>query len=295
MVIGSILGSTYRHYQAGPVVSSTSNRPTITQEEAQEVLHYAFAAPAVHNNEWNTWLAPSGYTHISPIDLPRWVLVDQMEARAFCFFDPETGLKAALFQKENQLLITFAALNGFESEVPQDQRKTYLYRVIQAGAYNLLWDKPRAFERALSLVENIKNLNQFSNFHIVLTGASFGGGVASYVSLKTNLHAFCFNSLPLGSWVQTDAGPQAMELSKRKITQITVETDWLSDNFLMRAFAVLSHHFPLPLVPGKRVFLPTAYQSNLFETHSYVVGSLLVFKGFNRSDLPEFIIPQLTR
>lgn len=269
-----------------------SARPQITPEEAKRVLPYAFSAPAIHMNTWSTWLEPSGYRHISPASLTLPVLPGQIEAREACFFDPQTALKVALFQKGNELMLVFGALNSSYTEVDPASRNAYMRKLLGAGGYNLVWGRPLVFQRALELVDMLKNLPHFQNLELRLAGQSFGGGIASYVALKLDCPAICFNSLPIGSWVSRDVGPAGIQLADRNIKQVSVEGDWLSDNFLMRYRDWVSAMISLPSLPGKRVFVPTAYAS-LNETHAYVVGSLLVYTGFDRCAQPAGIVQML--
>ena len=100
-----------------------------------------------------------------------------------------------------------------------------------AGGYNLACDRPLVFERAISLVQLVQNHQAYQNLDLVLTGQSFGGGLASSTALKIDgCRAICFNSLPLGPWAQLEISP----LTEHKITQVTVVGDWLSDNPFLR-------------------------------------------------------------
>lgn len=281
-------------WRVWPASSSTdSARPEITQTEAKSVLHYAFATPAICTNQWETWLKPSGFKHLSPTSLSMTNLPRQIEKREFCFFDPETALKVALFEKGNDLLVVFGALNSSSTEVDDAQKSAYMRKLLCAGGYNLVWGRPLVFQRACELVTALKEMPRFKHLNMVLTGHSFGGGIASYAALKLNCRAICFNSLPLGSWVKHDIGTEGIKLADRMIRQITIAGDWLSDNFLIKYRHLVSAVFTLPSLPGRRVFVPTAYPTNRFETHSYIVGSLLVHTGFDKCDQPASIVPKL--
>ncbi|MBA2367911.1 MAG: hypothetical protein H0V82_02670 [Candidatus Protochlamydia sp.] len=259
-------------------------------DEIKALIPYSFAVPTVADGSWEYWLKPVGFEPISPGELSIGQLPGQLEARTTCFFCPETALKVALFKKGNELMIVFGALDSFTNEVPEKDHNSKWWSVIKAGAYNLLWGRPLAFERAHQLVQLLQNATQFKDNQMVLVGQSFGGGLAAYTALKiANCRGICFNSLPLGSWVNQEI-EDCKNLGYAKITQVTVKLDWLPDNYLMRNREIFESYVSMPWLPGRTLSIPTAYPGNIFETHAYIVGSLLKFTGHEITSSPREVM-----
>lgn len=260
----------------------------ISFEETRDILDYAFAALTINDNDWRTWLAPLGYDHVAPARFAA-VMPEGVQARDFCIFCPETGLKLALFIKGEQIMITFGALNATASEVPVGERRTYLRGTIWSAISNLASRKPIIFDRAVDLIRRLQAHDFCAGREIILTGQSFGGGVSSYVALVTDLKAYCFNSLPLGAWVEAEVGAERRELAARKITQLTVLGDWLSDTTVPAVVGLFSRIH----VPGRRVYMASAYPRSAIDTHTLLVGSMLCSLGFEDSARPSDILPRL--
>lgn len=180
----------------------------------------------------------------------------------------------ALFRKDRQILVAFGATNSSETEVSPSEKTSYRNYVLWEAVKNIFWKKPLLFQRAYDLVGALREV---LDGEMVLTGQSLGGGLASYVGLKLDLKTICFNALPLGSWVHQEV-PQLD--SERRITQVTLDTDFLSDNRFL-------------WLPGRRLFVPTAYPGNTIETHGYIVGSLLDFLGFSRCAKPAEVVERV--
>jgi hypothetical protein len=257
-------------------------------EEIKALIPYSFAVPTLCDGPWEYWLKPVGFERISPGELSIGQLPGRLEARATCFFCPETALKVALYKKGNELLVVFGALNSFTTEIAEEEHCSMRWTVLKAGAYNLYGGRPLMFKRAHQLVKLIQDAAQFKDDQLVLVGQSFGGGLAAYAALKiANCRGICFNSLPLGNWVDQEV-EDCKNLAYEKIKQITVKSDWLSDNCLMRNREMMDSY--MPSLPGKMIFIPTAYPNNMFETHAYIVGSLLKFIGHETTSRPEDVI-----
>lgn len=261
-----------------------ATRPQATKEEIKKLLPYAFSALAISDNNPSEWLEyPNGYLHIKPNSLALAKLPGKLEARESCFYDPETALKIAIYQSGSELLIAFGALNSSKTEVEASLLWTKKRVLLYAGAFNLLWGKPTVFRQAVEFVSLLKDMACFKHLEVVITGQSFGGGLASYTALKIACRAICFNALPLGGWIHTDVESDLKELADKNITQVTIEGDWLSDNTVVRCQCFPFHQVNLV---GKRVFVPSAYPGNRMETHDYIVGSLLEEIGIDGSTRP---------
>lgn len=270
-----------------PPTASTENseiltaiqRPLISHEEIQNSMPYAFGAPTICTNMWKDWIEHFGYKHIEPLCIENLSNQNKIEAREFCFFDIETGLKVALFEKDQQLLILFGALNSSKTEVNKDQSQShYIKKVVIAASYNLIWGKPLLFQRAFELVSQLKEHSRFINMQFVLTGQSLGGGIATYVGLKLQLETICFNSLPLGTWVKREIDQATLNLAHRNIKQIIIESDWLSDNLLLKKMSsVFSYVVSLPHLYGEKKYVPTAFPNDVIESHAHIISSLTKF------------------
>ncbi|MBA2367910.1 MAG: hypothetical protein H0V82_02665 [Candidatus Protochlamydia sp.] len=268
--------------------SISINNKEISKENISRLLPYSFTAPVISGESYEYWMKPVGYEEINPNALSLGELPGQLEARENCFFCPETALKIAVYKKGNELVIVFGALNAFKTEIPQEQHSYKTWTLLKAGSYNLFWGPPLIFKRAHQLVQLIQNAPQFKDDQLVMVGQSFGGGLAAYTALKiSNCRGICFNALPLGAWIYEEV-EECKTLAYSKIIQVTVNTDWLSDNFFMRYRNFLDGY--MPSLPGKRIFVPTAYPNNSIETHDYICGSFLNYLGYEVSAQPEDVL-----
>lgn len=265
--------------------------PDALKKVVKEILPYSFAVPTPSNNSWEYWLKPAGYERISPFELHLEKLPGQVEAREECFFCPETALKVGLFRKGNELIVLFGALNSFKSEVAEDQVNSRLWSLIKAGSYNLFLGRPLIFERAHELVTLLRKDPRFKDNELVFIGQSYGGGLAAYNALKVEkCRGYCFNALPIGAWVRAEVGEENYKQARERITQVSINSDWLSDNILMRSRQCFESY--LPDLPGIQVIVPSAYE-NPNETHGHVVGSLLKYAGFDVGSSPKDVMEKL--
>ena len=125
-------------------------------------------------------------------------------------------------------------------------------------------------------------------------GQSRGGGYAQYIALKNKQQAICFNSVPMGAGLQAEIPTEILNKAERYCTHLCVEGDLYNDNPYLspfdRALSTLGVRTPGSF--GHCYSIPTAYKSS-GDTHSYVLGSLFSYLGYDkRCKMSEYVASQ---
>lgn len=194
------------------------NHRHLSPNEAKDYIIYASAAAAVHGNN-SAWLEPFHFTPVSA------------DKNGF-YFDKETGLKAIVYEKDQELLITFGALGSQKSQFSESEAKLSqnLERKVQLSAFaSLLGARPDLYEKADAFIETVKATPYFQNKKITLCGQCLGGSIASYVSLRQQIPSYCLNTFALGPGLQTKIGEKNLRAADRFVTHISVENDYFSE------------------------------------------------------------------
>ncbi len=245
----------------------------LTPEEAKQHILYTCAAAAVQNNK-PQWLTHFGYTPISPEDFNL-----GFENKDCTLFDFTTGLKVALYQKKDHVLIAFGAFGSHKSQYSNEYKKesNAMNRHILATATSSLFGmNPTLFTKADKFVRSLRNSDKFKNCKITVTGQSLGGAIASYVSLKQRIPGIALNSFPLGPGLQCKIGKKKLLNADNVLTHIISTRDIFAD--LSTALGVLDMGVNLlgiktPANFGKKLQVDALYDSRLDE-HYYLIGSL---------------------
>jgi len=281
-----LLGSGY-HFQF---------EKSLSPVELKEYLPYACATAFVHGSD-PSWIEPFGYQVVSPKDLP---LFDDngVEAHENCYFDPQSGLKAAIAKKGDTLLVAFGALKSNYSELTDDAlaNKKLYNKNLGNTIKNWVGAVPSIYHQADNLFKKLQKTEQFKGKKVVLVGQCYGGSIASFLALKRNIKAYCFNTLPFGAGLQKEVGQSALLEADQYVTHITARGDWLSDpRSILRVLDRVASGVGIktPGNFGRRYVIPSAYPSRA-QTHHYAVGSVMTHLGYDKrtkpSDLPEKLL-----
>lgn len=181
-------------------------RTTLTSEEVKPFVKYVAAAQVMHANKLE-WITPFGYEPIPTNELiMNLILPNDLKPHNNYFFDPNTGLKIALFRKENQVIIAFGTLGCPFSEMDHVKANLLHSKMKKMVLRQLLGRNSEIYEEAKAFVSQIKELSGFKGKEIMVVGSCFGGSLATYTALHEGLHAHVFNTLPLGVGLQYSIG-----------------------------------------------------------------------------------------
>ena len=273
----------------------------LTREEVKPFLKYGCMAAAVHSNK-SSWMAPFGYTMISPekIEAEMDGTPKNLKTNTSCFYNPVTGLKVGLYEKGNNILVGFGALDSSSTEEPDDERKEEMKNLfLKTGTLNLLGGRPEIFEQANRFVTKLRALPAFKGKNIEICGQSIGGSIASYVALKQKLKAVCMNTLPLGAGLQCSIESEDLAEADEYITHVIVKGDIAAD--LPKIVGVVDSiasfiGLKTPGNFGQKMYVPSAY-GHFLDAHNYFLGSLMVHAGFDKrtksQEIPEEYIKTL--
>lgn len=128
---------------------------------------------------------------------------------------------------------------------------------------------PKQYREAVDFANKWKAID---GNNVVLTGHSLGGGLASYASIKTGLHATALNSAPLAL---NHLGGNPLRSSVRNnpnITQYYVPSEVLTD---------LDGANPLDVRPGNKVPVAGKYPTTTFDPVSDTIFSVMNHMGSN--------------
>ncbi|MCX6990573.1 MAG: hypothetical protein NTX49_05880 [Chlamydiae bacterium] len=251
-----------------------------------DYLPFASMSNYIHKKDLQ-WITPFGYSPVAPSSLN--MQSNQLSALDYCFLDPNSGLKIALVEKENEIVIIFGALASYTTELENqpEQLKKVQRKLQLTVASNLLGGTPSIYTEAHSFVKDLLVKPHLKGKKITLYGASFGGSIASYVALKLHLQGICINSLQLGAGLQQNIGDKELQLADQYLTHISVKDDYLTDppviGYLDRAVSFLGVRTPGNF--GKKYIISTSYRSSL-KIHSYMLGSFMHNLGFHYRTLP---------
>jgi hypothetical protein len=259
----------------------------LSKQEAKEHLLYACMAGFGHANN-PCWIEPFGYKVISPKELG--IKDERLQPKNTCFFDPDSGLKIALAEKEGEVLISFGAIDSGRIEVPEKEIKNLNRRLHIAAGANLWGFQPGIFAQAEEFIKKLKEMPQFKDKKILLVGQCLGGALAQYVALKQQLKSYCFNTLPIGAGLQWDIPAATLQKAEEYVTHVGVKGDFAIDGSIPNVFDFIFRKIGIKTSGnfGKKYFIPSAYQDRKL-THERVIGSLMKYLGFHENAKPQDI------
>jgi len=264
--------------------------------ENRHALECAALAASIHKSK-SEWALPFG---IRPIDPTRFVdnIRDDnhfnLDEKEGVLFDPQTGLKVGLYEKEGILYVVFGALGSNDSEM-SDKKESRAFRkkMLKSSVKSLVYGAPDFFDQADQLLHQIRAKSEGKQIH--LSGQSLGAAIATYVSLKHQLPATALNSMALGPGLQKKIGRDNLIRAKSLITQIVTDGDWISNPPKhVRASSIFFelHGITTPAILGKRYVIPhaKAYETDNFlksigNIHKFILGNLLVHEDPKAEDL----------
>jgi hypothetical protein len=202
---------------AGAVnVIATQAQPTavpvgvqsVDAQLARDVLDYALLSQAVYNLGTDKYKAPNGW---EAVGLPGLVcLVDPKKA---AFVDPLNGFKVSTFIKGKKLAVVFQGTNP--NELVDWSTDFFTKMGLKTGQYQ------DALNYAGKIIEQAG-----TNYDIVMTGHSLGGGLATYAALYYDKPAIVFNAAPMGSEMLNDI--QNLNERKSRVKNIDMKGDVVS-------------------------------------------------------------------
>jgi hypothetical protein len=252
----------------------------LSPDEARDNIHYACAAAALQRNKHN-WLEPFGYRLISTPDFGI-----GLENQNSILFDPDTGLKMGIYEKDNELLIAFGAFGShktqFNLDDPDQKEKSNALHtsLITKSLFSFLGFHPALFKKANKFVEALKKSELFKNKKITLTGQSLGGTIASYVALKQQIQGVALNAGPLGAGLQEKIGDENLQKADSFLTHIVAKGDCLANSSLFFGIvdvALSALGIRTPGNFGKKMHVPTIYEE-LIDIHYHILGALFSHK-----------------
>ncbi len=246
----------------------------IDAEEAKKQILYACAAGAMQKSK-HKWLEPFGYKPIKTSDYGVGLTTNDN----YILFDKETGLKIAVYQNGDKILMAFGAFGSHFTEFSDDKAKERSDLHFNMGANSLLsifGRIPDIFLKADKFVKALMKSEEFKNKHITLTGQSLGGSLASYVALKRQIPGVSLNAMPLGPGLQQKIGDENLQNADNVLTQVIADKDFMSD--LPTIVGVLdigvsALGFKTPGNFGKKYHVDSIYDGKI-DNHFFILGSL---------------------
>lgn len=244
----------------------------LSPDELQPYFSHFCATAFVCNNN-NDYLPPE-WKCLSPKGLN--FSVEGLESREDYFFDPITGFKACLLEKEKEVILVFSSMKGGKAPEQPTLGAGTTGSIIQS----VMGTNPKVCDLADLLTKQVKKHSYFRKKLITLSGMCYGGHLAAYAALKHQLLAVCINSFFLGAGQQRELGKDRLMNAENQITHISVKGDFLSHSYLIRAtdFLLSSVGVKMPGIFGKRYLIPSAYSSR-HAIHTFALGSAMAHLG----------------
>jgi len=184
------------------IVPEPSVKPLFVDAKlAREVMDYALLSQAVYKTE---------YTLVN-----EWVELPCQEPMKNSFIDVESGFSVQAFQNGNEIAIAF---RGTEILSAADWK---------ADVQNFFNVKPEQYQQALDFVGGMIQAAP-TGTHIVLTGHSLGGGLASYAALYHGKEAIVFNAAGLGSGLRSNIPVENLGKQRSLVRNIDLQGDPVS-------------------------------------------------------------------
>ncbi len=165
----------------------------LSKKEAKHYLLHASAAAALHRNEYSL-VERFGF---------------QIHEEIRC--DSQTGLKMALCEKGDELLVVF---DGFDFNTSNEMQSAVVDQFKNA------MNKDALFKMADKWMGEIKNDQKYKDKKITLTGQNVGGALAQYVSLKQQIPSVVLNSFSLDPALQKKIGTEKLLQAVDFVTHI---------------------------------------------------------------------------
>lgn len=284
-----LFGSGYHRFDVG----------VLDSKEIMPYIQYAAAAAAIHAKHFDSWTDPLGFQVVSPKglikdmqgDLPQGLLV-----KDDCFFDQETGLKAAILVKGNRYLLVFGALRSSETELDKIAAKLLDDKIWNNSGASIVGFVPRIYHKANRLVEMIKEHPTIKSGSFELCGQCLGGSLASFAGMKNQLKATCLNTFPLGPGLQYELGSERLSEADKYITHISCKTDLMSDPpIVLGALDALVNFIGIRTCGnfGKKFLIPNPYPSYSGKTHNHIAAAMFMHAGFKERDRPGDVLEHL--
>jgi hypothetical protein len=169
-----------------PVVDAGSSFQKIDASMAAKMLDYALLSQCIYDLGTDKFHAPTGWEAVA---LPGFVCLANPKRAAV--EDQVNGFKASAFVKGRQIAVVFQGTNP--NEITDWSTDIAAKMGLEPGQY----------KDAIVYAEQVVQ-EAGSNYDVVFTGHSLGGGLATFAALHCGKTAYVFNAAPLGSLMTAD-------------------------------------------------------------------------------------------
>jgi glycogen synthase len=259
-------------------LNHSENSVALSRSDARKLLRYTSAMSASYAND-ETWINSLKLNLLSPSKNNFPISSQTLKAHEKCFFDQNSGLKISIIGGDKEIIIAFGSVGSCNSEVAPDEADSVSKTQLDTAKYNLLGFSYDIYDQAAKFVEEFSRLEAFRNKKIVLVGQSLGGSLAQFAGLKNQLSTYCFNPIALGR-AQIHKLSACQLANDKNIFVVSVEGDYATDIVEHAANRCIQYLIQTPKLFGKKYTIPSAY-TGLFETHSYFMGSLMKYLGYD--------------
>ncbi|MCX6990122.1 MAG: glycogen/starch synthase [Chlamydiae bacterium] len=264
----------------------------LSQEEARAYVNPLAIIAYTHNGD-TSWIEPLGIRPAQLSDKECEEIGIQKDGTRYV--DTKTKVSFSITEQGDNLYLSITGaksqhwsslFNGTAD--PKESKETF----ATVGA--ILGSSSEFCEDLDKLFLRLKQNPKWNRKKWTLLGQSRGGGYAQYIALKNKQQAICFNSVPMGAGLQAEIPPEILNNADRYCTHLCVEGDLYNDNPYLSPFdrALSTLGIKTPGSFGHCYSIPSAYKSS-GDTHSYVLGSLFSYLGYDkRCKMSEYVASQ---
>lgn len=181
---------------------------TMDAEMARLVMDYALLSQAIYDLGTDKYKAPNSW---EAVGLPG--LVCLLNPKRAAFQDLVNGFKASTFVNGKKLAVVFQGTNP--NELVDWTTDFFTLKGVKTGQYQ------EALDYASRIIAQAG-----TDYDIVMTGHSLGGGLATYAALYYDKPAIVFNAAPIGSEMLSDI--QNVNERKLRVKNIDMKGDVVS-------------------------------------------------------------------
>lgn len=251
-----------------------SSERELTPQEAKDILPTVSMCAFAHRS-YVKWV-PEGYRPIKVDTLG--VEASDMQLEDHAFFDHRSGLKVLLVEKDNEVMISFGAIDAINGHAytPDQQKEKVSNKSLDISCgKNLLGGTPFIFTQADQFFNKLIQTPYLKDKKITLIGQCLGGSLAQFLALKHQLPCYGFNTFPIGAGLQQQIESKTLKNADKLITHIYSKKDFIMNNKLCIFLDKIFSSFGIKTAGnfGKIYYIP-AYFKNSSDVHNCILDAL---------------------
>lgn len=265
-----------------------------SKKEVKDVLGFAAISSYIQNDNLS-WITPFGYKECNIAEFcPDIASVSSdFEIVKGCLISRATGLKIRLLKTTQGYCVTFGALSSLIKTLDSNSIVHHAALCIDTGkqaVLNTVGIRAKIYKTAEKAFQCLLASKKLKGANIQLTGNCFGACLASYLGIKFEKKAVCFNTLALGVALQADLGEEKLNKASDFVTNFIGKTDFIADlplPFTLFDYVTNTIGIKTAGIFGQKFYVKSPYMFYSYETHVSIMDNLLHHLGLDHNLKPK--------